>query len=129
MHSEPYIEILLASYNGEKYIEEQIDSILNQTHTNFQLIICDDGSTDLTRQIIERKMSLTNKITLLAPRTNRGVIQNFAYLMECSKAPYCMLSDQDDVWFPDKIEKTLKQMQKLEKQNNHDLPLHKQMWG
>ena len=123
MHSEPYIEILLASYNGEKFIEEQIDSILSQSHTHFRLIISDDGSTDQTRQIIEKKMSQTDKILLLPPRSNGGVIQNFSRLMEHSKAQYIMLSDQDDIWFTDKIEKTLKRMLELEKQNGHHLPL------
>lgn len=122
MHPKPHIEVLLASYNGENYIEAQIDSILNQSYTNFHLIIRDDGSTDKTREIISKKMAETDKITLLPPSGNKGVIQNFAELMEYSTAPYIMLSDQDDIWFVDKIEKTLLKMHELEQslKNNTD---------
>ena len=58
------VDILLATYNGEKYLSEQIDSILKQTHQNFRLIISDDCSTDMTREILEEYSKKDNRIVL-----------------------------------------------------------------
>lgn len=101
------VDILLATYNGEKYLIEQLDSILAQTHTNFRLIISDDCSTDGTRKILEEYKAKDNRIELFFQAKNLGVIKNFEYLLKKVESKYYMLSDQDDIWKKDKIEKSL----------------------
>lgn len=101
------LNILMATYNGEKYIAEQIESILTQTYTNFRLIISDDNSTDSTKDIIEKYSSTDNRIIFNSNKTNIGVIKNFEKLINNSRSEYFMLCDQDDVWYPNKVEKSL----------------------
>lgn len=118
------IQILLAVYNGETYIEEQITSILGQSYSDIHLIIRDNCSTDQTVAIVE-KLSSRNpgKITLLSSKTNDGVIGNFAKLAEYSTAPYVMFSDADDVWQKDKILKSFLKMKEMEQKYGVDHPL------
>lgn len=99
------VDILLATYNGEKYLREQIDSILNQTYPHFNLIIRDDGSTDKTLEII--KSYGDPRIKLIVNGVNGGVVNNFSSLLQSSFAPYVLLADQDDVWESDKVERML----------------------
>ena len=106
------IDILLASYNGEKYIQEQIESILKQTYTNFRLLISDDCSTDKTREILEEYQKKDSRITVFFQEKNLGYIRNFEFLLKQIKNEYYMLSDQDDVWLPNKVEKSLEFLQK-----------------
>lgn len=124
MDNHAYIEVLMATYNGERFVAEQIDSILGQTHQNLHLLIRDDNSTDRTTTILEEKVSqYPGRITIIETEKNLGVIQNFSALMQEATAEYVMLADQDDVWFPDKVEKTLKKMQELEKTSAKNTPL------
>ncbi len=99
------VDILLATYNGEKFLKEQIDSILNQTYPHFNLLIRDDGSTDRTLEII--KSYQDPRIKLIENKSNGGVVSNFSSLLQASFAPYVLLCDQDDVWNLDKVEKML----------------------
>lgn len=119
------IDILLASYNGEKYIAEQIESILNQTYKNFRMLIRDDGSTDQTVQIIEKyKIKYPDKITLIQDNVKCGsAVKNFMQLIHYSSSEYVMFSDQDDFWLPDKIQVSLEAMQYCEKNNSKDTPV------
>ena len=110
------IDILLATYNGEKYLEEQIESILNQTYKNIHLIISDDCSTDRTRDIL-KKYEENNNITIYYQEKNLGFVNNFEFLLKKVENELYMLSDQDDVWKPNKIEETLKKL----KEENADL--------
>lgn len=114
---EETIDILLATYNGEKYIKEQIDSILNQTYKNIRLVISDDCSKDTTAKILKEYEQKDNRIELYIQEQNLGVVKNIEFLLKKVKNKYYMLSDQDDVWLPEKTEKSL---QKL-KQENVDL--------
>lgn len=104
------IDILMATYNGEKYISEQISSILNQTYKNFRLIICDDCSTDKTYQILKEYEKQDKRIEVYKNKTNLGVIKNFEFLLSKVKNKYYMFSDQDDVWIDNKIELTYKKI-------------------
>lgn len=106
------IDILLATYNGEKYLKEQIESILNQTYTNLKLIIADDGSTDKTVDILKEYEKNDNRIELHLQKSNQGYIKNFEYLLKQVKHEIYMLSDQDDIWLPKKVEKTYEQLKK-----------------
>lgn len=111
------VDILLASYNGGKYIEEQIKSVLKQTFKDWRLIIRDDGSNDNTTEIIEKYVKLYPKsIVYVKDEEKRlGCCKNFFRLLEYVSADYIMFCDQDDFWFDNKIEKTLKKMRETEK--------------
>lgn len=108
------IDILLATYNGEKYLEEQIDSILNQTYPNFNLIISDDYSTDRTRKILRKYEKKDNRIEVHFQNKNLGYVKNFEFLLKQVKNKIYMLSDQDDVWNATKIENTYKKLRETE---------------
>lgn len=101
------VDILLATYNGGEYITEQIDSILNQTHKEFRLLISDDGSTDETREILNKYKQKDNRIEVFMQEKNLGVVKNFEFLLKKVEAKYYMFSDQDDIWKETKIEKSL----------------------
>ncbi len=104
MKRDYFISVAMATYNGEKYITEQIDSILKQLSENDELIISDDGSTDKTIKIIEKYKD--KRIKLLKGPHN-GVKQNFANAITNCKGKYIFLSDQDDVWLEKKVDKVL----------------------
>ena len=92
------IDILMATYNGEKYLKEQIESILNQTYSNFRLIVSDDCSTDNTRMILEEYQEKDNRIEIYYQDKNLGYIKNFEFLLNKVENNFYMLSDQDDIW-------------------------------
>ena len=100
------IDILMATYNGEKYLKEQIESILNQSYSNFRLIISDDCSTDKTREILSEYENKDKRIKVYYQDKNMGYVRNFEFLLKQVKNEIYMLSDQDDYWLPEKIEKT-----------------------
>lgn len=105
------VDILLATYNGEKYIREQIESILNQTHKEFRLLISDDGSKDGTHQILEEYKNKDNRIEIFVQKENLGVVKNFEFLLGKVENRYYMFSDQDDIWKENKIEKSLEKIE------------------
>lgn len=100
------IAILMATYNGEKYIEEQLQSIQNQTFEDWTLYIRDDGSTDNTLQICHEIASSDNRIIIIEEdkKENLGAANNFLRLLSIIESDYYMFSDQDDVWKNNKIE-------------------------
>lgn len=105
------VAILLATYNGQKYLKEQLDSILAQTFQDFRLVIHDDGSTDDTLKIInEYRDHYPDKIEIIYGHPSGSAKANFMYLLSEIEADYYFLSDQDDVWLPDKMEKSLKEL-------------------
>jgi glycosyltransferase involved in cell wall biosynthesis len=118
------IEILLATYNGERTVAEQIESILGQSSTDWHLLVHDDGSNDSTVKIVKCYESKhPDRITFLDDEVRVGSAKgNFEYLMKRSTAPYVMFCDQDDVWFPEKVEKTFAFMKLLE-QEAGEIPL------
>lgn len=99
------IDILLATYNGEKYIKEQLESILNQSYENIRLLISDDCSTDNTVEIIKEYQEKDNRIILFEQDENIGSTLNFEFLLYKVKSQFFMFSDQDDIWYIDKIER------------------------
>jgi len=101
------VDILLATYNGEKFIRQQLDSILEQSHREISLIISDDASTDSTVKILREYASKDERITLFTQKENLGFVKNFEFLLTKSTAPYIAFSDQDDVWDQNKIETML----------------------
>lgn len=108
------INILMSTYNGEKFLSEQIESIQKQTVRDWHLLIRDDGSSDGTREIIEDFAKTDSRITFINPDQfeNFGVIKNFYTLLKHEQADYYFFSDQDDVWVANKLELTLKEAKK-----------------
>lgn len=118
------IDILLSTYNGEKYIATQLDSILNQTYQQWNLIIRDDGSSDSTRSILNQYQSkCPDKITIIESSKNIGVIKSFETLLNHSNSAYIMFCDQDDIWLPNKIEITYNAMRELESKHSTSTPI------
>ena len=112
------IAILMATYNGEKFLAEQIDSLLAQTCQDWHLYVHDDGSADDTLAIVRRYIrKYPEKISLFDYPAQGGACRNFMSLLEKVEAQYYMFCDQDDVWINTKIEMELSEMVKLEKQN------------
>lgn len=104
------VDILLATYNGEKYIKEQVESILNQTYENIQIIISDDCSTDKTRQVL-KEYENNEKIKIFYQEKNLGYVKNFEFLLKQVESNLYMLSDQDDVWKKEKVEKSVEKIE------------------
>ncbi len=122
------VGICLACYNGEKYILEQLESLLRQTYTNFACYIQDDGSLDDTvtviRSFIAGRESLQDmRFKLVFVGKHQGVRDNFLSLMKCTSEPYVMFCDQDDVWLPEKIQISLDTVQRLEQKYGKECPL------
>lgn len=111
------IDILLSTYNGEKYLSQQIDSILNQTYTEWRLLIRDDSSSDSTLNILnEYQKKYPYKIYIISNNIlqNIGVIKSFEFLLTQSTNNYIMFCDQDDIWLPNKIEESIKTLTSIE---------------
>ena len=109
------ISILLSTYNGEKYLSEQLDSILQQSYQNFIIYIRDDGSNDNTLNIIMYYVhNFPSKIKLVDDKVkHRGAKLSFIWLMSHIESDYYMFCDQDDVWLPNKIELSIDKLSKL----------------
>jgi len=119
------ITILLAAYNGERYLEEQIESILQQTCTDWELIIQDDCSSDDTAVIALKYVKQSpDKVRFVRREFQSGSAKNnFFSMLKLSKNDYVMTCDQDDVWLPNKVEVTLKEMHGLEAEHGYKRPL------
>ena len=110
----------MATYNGEKYLREQINSILSQTCDTWHLYIHDDGSTDNTNAILqEYAHKHPDYITILDYPPQGGAMQNFMSLLEKTEAKYYMFSDQDDVWFNDKVRIEKERMEAIEQEHRN----------
>lgn len=111
------VSILMAVYNGEMYLQEQLNSIESQTVRDWNLIVRDDGSSDQTKEIIrEFAGRVSQKVVLLDSDSDKhGPKYNFFALLNETQDSYIMFCDQDDVWKKDKIEKTVAKMQSIEK--------------
>lgn len=109
------IAILMATYNGEKFLEEQIESILLQTDNNWVLYIQDDGSTDSTLNIIKKYADNKRIFHVDIGLTHQGACMNFMTLLNHIESKYYMFCDQDDVWLPNKILLSYTKMKDLEK--------------
>lgn len=101
------ISIAMTTYNGERYLREQLDSILGQTIRDFELYVCDDNSTDSTWMILQEYQKKDNRLFLFRNEQNLGFKKNFEKAIGYCKGEYVALSDQDDEWMPDHLEKLL----------------------
>ena len=134
MITDPKIAILLSTYNGTKYLEEQLDSILNQTYSNYVIVARDDGSYDDTIQLLNKyAKKFTDKFHLLEQDLlNLGASDSFSYLIEYVlenkqslglESAYMMFCDQDDIWSLEKIDKQIDEMIKVEKHQTGTKPI------
>lgn len=105
---EDQVAILLSTYNGENYLHNQIESIINQDFKNWNLFIRDDGSTDRTLEIIKYYCSSYNNIYLLEDGSNKGAALSFMHLLNNVESDYYMFCDQDDIWFNNKVDTVFK---------------------
>ena len=101
------VDVLVATYNGEKYLREQLDSIIKQTYKNIRILISDDCSKDRTQEILQEYEKKDDRIKIFLHDRNLGSNKNFEFLLRQVESKFYMLSDQDDVWLPEKIEKTI----------------------
>lgn len=96
------ISVCVATYNGEKYIEEQLDSILNNICSDDEIVVSDDGSNDNTLNILnEYRCKYPNIKIINGPK--KGVVQNFQNAIYYAKGDFIFLSDQDDIWENNKV--------------------------
>lgn len=96
--------VAMCTYNGAKYLDEQIDSIVNQTYPPFQIIVSDDHSSDGTWEILQQwKARYPSLFEIYRQEKNIGFNQNFAFALSKVRGNYVSLSDQDDVWYPFKL--------------------------
>jgi glycosyltransferase involved in cell wall biosynthesis len=117
----PEIDILMATFNGSRFIEEQLDSLFCQAFQNFRLIVRDDGSSDSTLEIVEKYRSRhPNRVIVRKNPSRLGPCRNFSLLAEESTAPYFAFSDQDDIWRVDKLELELAAAKSIEAK--HGIP-------
>jgi rhamnosyltransferase len=111
------VDILMATYNGEAFIEEQVRSIMTQSYHDWRLLIHDDGSTDKTIEIIRQLMQEDERIVLIEDNSHHlGVARNFIHLVSQATAPYCMFCDQDDIWLPSKVEEMLQHISQYDQE-------------
>ena len=117
------VDILLATYNGEKYLSQQIESLQSQTHLHWRLLISDDGSNDSTIEIIKTYSKLDLRIVLVNEMSQGGIVLNFQKALESASAKYLMFCDQDDIWLSDKIEIMLAKLLLIEADRGDSFPI------
>lgn len=101
---QPLISIALCTYNGAKYLQEQLMSIVNQTYKNIEVVIVDDCSTDNTVDIVKSLEKSFPRIKLYQNEKNLGFNKNFEKAIELTTGDYIAISDQDDIWELNKLE-------------------------
>ncbi|QGU11517.1 glycosyltransferase [Leclercia sp. J807] len=101
------VDIVMATYNGAKFVREQIASIQNQSYTNWRLLISDDSSTDDTVKIIKEIGTADSRIILVSDSRQGGVVKNFAKALSSVTAEHICFCDQDDLWPHDRLQRML----------------------
>lgn len=108
MNDKKLVSIALCTYNGDAYLKQQLDSIVNQSYPEIELIVVDDCSTDNTLTILKEYSARYSFIKLFINPQNLGYIRNFEKAMSLCNGDFIALSDQDDIWDLNKIEKQVK---------------------
>lgn len=117
------IEILLATYNGERFLPEQIESILAQSYRDFKISASDDDSEDYTLEILRGYENASGNKIKVTVSSSHSARENFYNLLDNADADYICLSDQDDYWETDKLEKSLNAMKIFEDEYGSDIPI------
>jgi len=110
MSNLPLVSIAMCTYNGERFLKEQLDSLVYQDYSNLEIVIADDCSKDQTPQILQEYSSRFPFIRLYFNKKNLGYIKNFENAIQLCKGELIALSDQDDIWAKDKISKMVSHM-------------------
>ena len=105
---EPLVSIAMCTYNGAAWLPQQLDTLLNQTWQNLEIIICDDASTDHTPALLEEYARKDPRIKIYRNEQNLGYNKNFEKACRLSTGEFIAISDQDDIWEPQKIEAMMK---------------------
>jgi len=122
--SKPEIDVLLATWNGIRFLDQQLDSLSHQSFQNFRVLVRDDDSSDSTLQIVERFQSLhPDRVLVRKNSTRQGACRTFSLLAEESHAPYFAFCDQDDVWRSDKLELELDALKRAEANYGYETPV------
>lgn len=111
MNKTPLVSIAMCTYNGSRFLKEQLDSILNQTYKNLEIIIVDDLSTDNTLEILKEYKEKDSRVKVFKNETNLGFTKNFEKSLSLCKGELIALADQDDIWKENKIELFCKNIQ------------------
>lgn len=111
--SMPKVSVVMAVYNGEKYLKEAVDSILNQTYTDFEFIIINDGSTDNSLNILNSFKEKDERIKIIS-RENKGLVYSLNEGVNMAQGEYIARMDADDISEPDRFEKQLQYMRENE---------------
>ncbi len=109
------ISVCMSTYNGERFIEEQLYSVFNQTRRPDEVILCDDASSDRTAEIIEKFLQehhLENTWKFFRNQKNKGYPANFYYAMSLCSGDFVFLADQDDIWHTEKLERMSEELVK-----------------
>jgi glycosyltransferase involved in cell wall biosynthesis len=119
------VDVLLATYNGERFLERQIESILEQMDSDCRLLIRDDGSSDGTLSLVQKFVSQEpHRVVLLNDQSPRlGVCANFGRLIEHSDADYVAFCDQDDIWLPGHLSTPLERIKAVEQDLGANTPV------
>ena len=117
------IEILLATYNGERFLSEQIESIINQSYTDYKILASDDNSSDCTFEILRSYESVLGEKIKVVQSNTHSAKENFYNLLDMADAEYIALCDQDDFWESDRLKKSLKAVQRLERRYGKETPI------
>jgi glycosyltransferase involved in cell wall biosynthesis len=112
----PAVSVIIPNYNKEQYIERAVDSVLNQTYRNIEIIIVDDASTDRSRDIIHRLMSSNDNVKGIFIDSNQGVSKSRNTGIDNAQGKFITTLDSDDIYYPEKIEKEVFILE-----NNHEV--------
>jgi glycosyltransferase involved in cell wall biosynthesis len=104
---QPLVSVIVATYNGETFLQAQLESLLHQTYTNLEIIVTDDCSTDNTIKILQDFQQKDPRINIYRNDSNLGYIKNFEKGISFANGDYIALCDQDDIWMPGKTESLL----------------------
>ena len=104
------VSIIMPAYNCELYIEAAIRSVINQTHTNWELFVIDDGSKDLTCDIVNKLVIKDDRIKLIKNTHNMGVAKTRNRGLDMCNGDYIAFLDSDDAWHTEKLEKQIKKL-------------------
>lgn len=118
-------DVILAVWNGERYLPAMLDSLLSQTTRDFNVLVRDDGSRDGSLEILEKyKPKFDGRLSVITGEASGSATANFAILMRETKADYALFADQDDVWKPEKVELTLRSLKEAEATYGKSTPIY-----
>ena len=101
----PFVSVLIPAYNCASFIVQTLQSVLNQDYTNFEILICDDGSIDRTLEVIKALAKKDNRIKVYENVSNKGKVLTINHLLQEASGDYITILDSDDFFSPDKLER------------------------